>query len=69
MAEKDGPGQVVPEQSTKAVDVSQWFVKSFKIPDPAQALLEQYSEIAPDDVVPHVTDLVSRNQLEIRSQN
>ena len=69
MAEKDGPGQTVPEQSTEVVDASQWFVKSFEISDPAQSLLEQYSGFTSDEIIPHVTDLVSRIRVEIRSQN
>ena len=49
----------ITEEATQAVDATQWFVKSVKIPDPAQALLEQYSGFAPDEIIPHVTDLVS----------
>ena len=56
---KDGLVQAIPAGATKAVDADQWFVESVKIPDPAQALLEQYSGFAPDEIIPHVTDLVS----------
>ena len=45
-------------------DTSKWFAPDVKIPDEARALLEQYSGFAPDQVVPHVKDLVSaRNSL------
>ena len=57
----------IPEEATQAVDATQWFVESVKIPDPAQALLEQYSGFAPDEIIPHVTDLVSGIRLEIGS--
>ena len=57
------------EEATQAVDATQWFVKSAKIPDPAQALLEQYSGFAPDEIIPHVTDLVSGIRLEIASRD
>ena len=42
-----------------AVDASDWFVDTIKIPAPAQALLEQYSGLETGEVIPHVTDLVS----------
>lgn len=58
---KDGP-----DEATEATDATRWFVKSFKVPDPAQILLEEYSGLAPDQTIPHVTDLVSGLQLEIR---
>ena len=58
----------IPEEAIEAVDTTQWFVKPVKIPDPAQALLEQYSGFAPDEIIPHVTDLVSGIRLEISPQ-
>ena len=57
------------QEATEAVDASQWFVKSFKIPEPMQALLEQYSGFSPNEIIPHVTDLVSDIQPGISSQN
>lgn len=51
---------VTSEEPTKSViDGSNWFVDTIKIPAPAQALLEQYSDLEPAKVIPHVTDLVS----------
>ena len=57
------------EQGAIPEEATQWFVKPVKIPDPAQALLEQYSGFAPDEIIPHVTDLVSGIRLEIGSQD
>lgn len=40
-------------------DLPSWFKETFEVPGPAQALLEQYSGFAPDEIVPHVAELVS----------
>lgn len=61
--------RLAPKGTTEAADTGQWFEKSFTIPDPAQALLERYSGFAPDEIVPHVTDLVSGIRLDIRTKN
>ena len=67
---KDRLIQALPQETTEAVDpsdASQWFIKPVKIPEPAQVLLEQYSGFAPDETIPHVTDLVSRIHFSICS--
>ena len=69
---KDRLVQAIPQETSEEVnpsDASQWFIKPVKIPDPAQALLEQYSGFAPDEIIPHVTDIVSRIRFDIRSQD
>ena len=58
-SDKDGRVETIPGEPPNVVDGSRWFAESVQVPAPAQALLEQYSGLAPEDVIPHVTDLVS----------
>lgn len=51
--------QITPQELRKSEDTSRWYTEDITIPPEAQALLEQYSGFAPDEVVPHVRDLVS----------
>lgn len=55
----DGRIQITPSELEKCVDTSKWFISSVKVPALAQTLLENYSSLAPGEVAPHVTDLVS----------
>ncbi|KAF6224577.1 hypothetical protein HO173_013017 [Letharia columbiana] len=56
-ADNDGRVQVASEELNNVVDTSKWFRETVEIPPQAQALLEQYSGLVPDQVIPHVTDL------------
>ena len=47
------------EEHKKIGGTPKWFLETVTILPPAQTLLEQYPGLAPDEVVPHVTDLVS----------
>ena len=51
--------QVTPEDLGKSEDIFKWYTQKITIPPGAQALLEEYSGFAPEEVVPHVRDLVS----------
>ncbi len=51
--------QMTSEEPKKIGETPKWFLETVKVPPPARALLEQYSGLTPDEVVPHVTDLVS----------
>ena len=50
--------QISPAELQKAADTSQWLNLNAKIPPKAQVLLEQYSGLAPEEVAPHVLDMV-----------
>lgn len=56
--------QVTAEELGKSEDISKWYTQEINIPPGAQALLEEYSGFAPDEVVPHVRDLVSAIRCE-----
>ncbi len=51
--------QTAPEGPHKIVDASKWLRGTVQVPVAARALLEQYSGLTPEEVIPHVTDLVS----------
>lgn len=48
--------QITPEEMKKTGQTAEWYEEKIKIPAGAQALLEQYSGFAPDQVIPHVKD-------------
>lgn len=50
--------QITPEELQKSEDTKKWYTQDIKISDAARMLLEQYSGFAPDEVVPHIIDLV-----------
>ena len=50
--------QITAKEIQASEDTSKWFPPDVKIPDEARTLLEQYSGLAPDKVVPHIKDLV-----------
>lgn len=62
MTTKAGPDdtrvQLTSDEVRQASDVSQWFDNEIKIPSQAQTLLERYAGLAPDEVIPHVAQLV-----------
>ena len=51
--------QTTPEGPQKIVDASKWLFETVRVPVAARALLEQYSVLTPEEVIPHATDLVS----------
>ena len=55
--------QITPEEVEKTGDTAKWYNERINIPAGAQALLEQYSGFAPDQVIPHVKDLVSSSPI------
>lgn len=58
-ADAGEPVQITAEEIQASEDTSKWFPSHVNIPDEARELLEQYSGFAPDEVVPHIKDLVS----------
>lgn len=55
--------QITPEEVKKTGETANWYEEKINIPAGARCLLEQYSGIAPDQVVPHVKDLVSSSPI------
>ena len=51
--------QITPEEVERQGQPANWYDEKINIPAGAQALLEVYSGFAPDQVIPHVKDLVS----------
>ena len=51
--------QITPEEVEKRGQPANWYNEKINIPAGAQALLEEYSGFAPDQVIPHVRNLVS----------
>lgn len=63
-ADADERVQITPEELGKSEDISKWYTERITIPPGAQTLLEQYSGFAPDEIIPHVRDLVSAHHGE-----
>ena len=55
--------QMTPDEVKKTGEVAKWYRENINIPAGAQTLLEQYSGFAPDEVVPHVKDLVRSTRI------
>ena len=55
--------QITPEEVEKRGQPTNWYNEKINVPAGAQALLEKYSGFAPDQVIPHVKDLVSSSPI------
>ena len=51
--------QMTPEEVEKRGETAKWYNEKINVPAGAQALLEQYSGFSPDQIIPHVKNLVS----------
>lgn len=51
--------QITPEEVEKTGQPANWYCEKIEIPAGAQALLEEYAGFAPDQVIPHIKELVS----------
>ena len=50
--------QITANELRESGAISRWYKKDIKVPDGAQALLEQYAGFAPEEVLPHIQGLV-----------
>ena len=56
---KAGDEQITSKEIREAKDVSEWFEKIETIPDPINEVLESYSGLGSNEVIPHIEGVVS----------
>lgn len=56
---KPGEEQITSEQIRKVKDVSEWFEKIQTIPEPVNAIFKTYSGLSPEQIIPHIENVVS----------
>ena len=56
---KKGDAQLTAEEINQGKDTTEWFDKIETIPAPIKAVLESYSDLEDDQIIPHIEDIVS----------